>query len=165
MLHLTAAAMVAAVMMTMIMMVIPVLINNDDDYWSQNYYDDKCDDDGNDTNIDDQWWWPCWEWWWWWLLIMMDSWWIHQKNWPNYQVSEIEFELVQSRTITLTAGCNYLCSNAQIEEAPRIWMNTLTQWAASWLTVIRNWRTPIIIPASTHGNQSPIAHPLTDCKH
>lgn len=52
--------------------------------------------------------------------------------------SENEFEHLQSRSITLTPGCNYLCSNAQIEKATRIRMNVFKQWAAPCLTVIKS---------------------------
>lgn len=69
--------------------------------------------------------------------------WFNEKilsSMPKYDLQESgdEFEHVQLKFITLTTGCNYLCSNAQIEEALRIWINTLIHWMAPCLTVIKS---------------------------
>ena len=56
----------------------------------------------------------------------------------DLQGSEDEFEHVKLKSITLTAGCNYLFTNALIEEALRIWMNAFVHWAAPCLTVIKS---------------------------
>lgn len=162
-LHLTAATVVTAAMMTAMMTVIetviPVLISDGYKVWvimtkaaTLMINNGVC---GGNNDV-----------------CTFLSWWIRQENCSSYQGSQNEFEHVQLRSITSTAGCHYLRPKSTDRGGGGIWIcshNGISS-VCLWLNLLSNWRNwgeknPIIILVSVHENSHPIAHSLTDCGH